>query len=459
MAHSLHDTNVVPLASAREREGLLGSDADAAIRDAERHLARAGDALEAYVAQAAEFADRSVRLVQAVRRIAVLALVAFVVVWAASTTNLVLLAAPAVVVLALAGTLAYLLGRHHAAEVTGTRQRVTRPWSPDREHVEANPAHLRAKDAPRYRQSSLTASTRSSDRSPFTDGLVVERYRLLEQLGSGGFGAVWRAHDELLHREVALKRVWLGPTGDSDRAAREALAAARLSHPAIVPLYEAFTQGDAFYLISELVYGDTLAGLMARDRLNDEEALQVGIALADALEHAHSRGVIHRDIKPQNVLVPSPRVTGTEVSQPLAVAAKLADFGGASIVGEDALTRTGDVLGTLAYMAPEQCDGLVAAEQADLYSMALVIYEALAGGNPVRGATPAATARRIGSVLPSLASSRPDLPGALTHAIDLAVAPEPERRGTLGDLRLAFDDALRIKRRHARWRQVTRNRR
>jgi eukaryotic-like serine/threonine-protein kinase len=228
---------------------------------------------------------------------------------------------------------------------------------------------------------------------PDDETLVLNRYRLLERLGAGGFGVVWRAHDELLHREVAVKRISLGAGGDpidSERATREALAGARLAHPAIVVLHEACAARDAFYLISELVHGDTLAELLAAGALTDEQLLEIGLALTDALAHAHARGVIHRDVKPQNVLVPhQPDERGG--------VAKLADFGGARLAGEDALTRTGDVLGTLAYMAPEQSEGRAAAEPADLYALALVLYEGLSGVNPVRGATPAATARRIGS--------------------------------------------------------------
>jgi serine/threonine protein kinase len=276
---------------------------------------------------------------------------------------------------------------------------------------------------------------------PATDSLVLGRYRLCEQLGAGGFGVVWRAHDELLHREVAVKRISLPVDGDSERASREALAAARLSHPAIVALYEACAAPDAFYLISELVHGRTLAQLISADALADEEVLEIGIALADALAHAHARGVIHRDIKPQNVLVPDPAgaVQGEEA---LTCAAKLTDFGGARLAGEDALTRTGDVLGTLAYMAPEQSDGEEAGEEADLYSLALVLYEALCGVNPVRGATPAATVRRIGRPLTPLEHCRRDLPRELTRSLDRALAPEPADRGTLEELRLGLEEAL-----------------
>ena len=184
--------------------------------------------------------------------------------------------------------------------------------------------------------------------------------------------------------------------------------------------------------------------------------LEIGIALSSALEHAHARGVIHRDIKPQNVLVPHPLEDGAPAPQAFAAAAKLTDFGGASLVGEDALTRTGDVLGTLAYMAPEQSEGREVTHQADLYSLALVIYEALSGENPVRGATPAATVRRIGRALPPLARSRRELPPELTRAIDTALAVAPKDRGTLERLRLAFEDALEQGLRQSRWRRAGR---
>jgi hypothetical protein len=290
-----------------------------------------------------------------------------------------------------------------------------------------------------------------------TDELALERYRLLEQLGSGGFGVVWRAHDELLHREVAVKRIWLGAgegTIDSERASREAHATARLSHPAIVALHEACARDGAFYLISELVDGDTLACLIAEDALEDEEILEIAVALSGALSHAHARGVIHRDIKPQNVLVPHPLAEGGDVPQTMVAAAKLTDFGGASLVGEEALTRTGDVLGTLAYMAPEQSEGREVGEQADLYSLALVIYEALCGVNPVRGATPAATVRRIGRPLPSMQRERRDLPPTLTRALDRALHADPRARGTLDDLRGALEESLARGLRRSRWRRV-----
>jgi eukaryotic-like serine/threonine-protein kinase len=284
---------------------------------------------------------------------------------------------------------------------------------------------------------------------------VLGRYRLLDRLGAGGFGVVWRAHDELLGREVAVKTIPLPAGEDRERATREALATARLAHPAIVALYEACAVEDTFYLISELVHGSTLAQLIAADALCDEEVLEIGIALTDALLHAHGRGVIHRDLKPQNVLVPAPADPHQSPERPAlqgaAPVAKLTDFGGALLAGEEALTRTGDVLGTLAYMAPEQIDGGEVGEAADLYSLALVLYEALSGVNPVRGPTPAATARRIGERLPSLQHHRRDLPRELTRALDRALEANPALRGTLPELREDLAHGLRHGLRRSPW--------
>jgi hypothetical protein len=174
---------------------------------------------------------------------------------------------------------------------------------------------------------------------------------------------------------------------------------------------------------------------MDEGALSDRDVLRVGVALCDALAHAHGRGVVHRDVKPGNVMVPDDPDDGQGV-------AKLTDFGVARIVGEDVLTRTGDVVGTLAYMAPEQAEGGDAGEEADLYALALVLYEALAGVNPVRGRGAASTARRVGARLPPLGRLRRDLALDLCQAIDRAVLPRPEQRGTLADLRAGLAAAL-----------------
>ena len=238
------------------------------------------------------------------------------------------------------------------------------------------------------------------------------------------------ASDQRLERDVAVKilpreRVVGG------RFEREARAAARLSHPGIVTLYEAAVDDDGAYLVSELVRGTTLDELLAGGHLSDRDILAIGIALCDALEHAHAEGVVHRDVKPSNVLVPARPVTPAQV-------AKLTDFGVARVIGGDALTLTGDVIGTLAYMAPEQAEGLQAGAAADLYSLALVLYEALTGVNPVRATTAAHRARRLGAHLPPLRRQRRDLPRELGQGIDMALRPRPRERGTIRDLRRAL---------------------
>jgi hypothetical protein len=262
--------------------------------------------------------------------------------------------------------------------------------------------------------------------------LVLGRYRLGARLGSGGFGTVFAARDERLDRPVAVKVV-PAPGPMPERAQREALAAARLDHPGIVGVFDAGEEKGERFLISELVHGRTLAQLERDGALSDRDVLRVGLSLAEALEHAHERGVIHRDVKPQNVIVPF---------EPTRTAAKLLDFGVAHLAGDEPLTRTGDVVGTLVYMAPEQAAGRRVDERADLYSLGLVLYEALAGTNPVRGPSPAETARRVGSALPSLRRHRRDLPPELCLALDQALAPHPDDRGTLAELADALAAAL-----------------
>lgn len=263
--------------------------------------------------------------------------------------------------------------------------------------------------------------------------VVLDRYRLLERLGSGGMGVVWRAQDLKLDRQVAVKRIPCADSESARRADRESLAAARLQHPAIVALYESVADDDQVWLVSELVDGCTLAEALGDGELSDLDIIDVGVALCDALVHAHRQGVVHRDVKPQNILI-----AWDDDGRCLA---KLTDFGIARLLDEDAVTRTGDVVGTLAYMAPEQADGRGATGQSDLYSLGICLYEALCGVNPVRGRGVGATARRVGQRLPELGRLRRDLPLYLCEAVDDAVWPEPCERGTLRDLRTALADA------------------
>ena len=283
-----------------------------------------------------------------------------------------------------------------------------------------------------------TAEHHTTETTSGGSEVVLERYRLVRRLGGGGFGVVWLAHDLKLDRTVAVKRI---PAPDADtarRAQREAVAAARLQHPAIVALHEAGSDDENVYLVSELVRGATFARLLEEGALSDRDVVEIGVALCDALAHAHQRGVIHRDVKPLNILIPD----AVEQAHPPGPPAKLTDFGVARIAGDDALTRTGDVVGTLAYMAPEQAEGADVGAEADLYALALCLYEGLSGVNPVRARGAGATARRVGQRLPPLGRLRRDLPLELCEALDTAVWPHPDDRGTVAQLRAALSAAL-----------------
>ena len=257
--------------------------------------------------------------------------------------------------------------------------------------------------------------------------LILGRYRMERRLGAGGFGVVWLAWDEKLEREVAVK-VIPGEGGAGERVEREARAAARLNHPGIVGIYELASDEHDVYLVSELVRGRTLAELTKAGAISDRDVARIGTALCEALEHAHARGVIHRDVKPHNVMVLADPAAGAGF-------AKLADFGVAHVATGDPLTRTGDVVGTLAYMAPEQAEGARVTPACDVYALALTLYEAWTGTNPVKAAGPAATARRLGRPLPSLAAMRGDLPLELCDVIDDALDIDPALRPAPAKLR------------------------
>ena len=195
--------------------------------------------------------------------------------------------------------------------------------------------------------------------------LVLDRFLIERRIGSGGFGTVYEAWDGRLERPVAVKAIDPGGSAGCDRVLREAQAAARLNHPGIVTLYEMGEEDGSALLVTELVDGDTLDQLNRDGELSDREIGEIGADLCEALDHAHSRSVVHRDIKPQNVLVTDDN--GTR--------AKLMDFGVARITDATALTAPGDIVGTLAYMAPEQAEGREAGTEADVYSLALMLYE------------------------------------------------------------------------------------
>ena len=263
----------------------------------------------------------------------------------------------------------------------------------------------------------------------------MQRFEIEDRLGSGGFGTVYRAWDRTLERDVAVKVIETD-RGSGPRVKREAQAAARLNHPGIVTLFE-FThhefgaEGGRAFLVSELIEGDTVRDLIDRDLLSDRETAEIGADICEALDHAHSRGVVHRDIKPANLM--SPHRDG---------GAKLMDFGIARLTDGEDLTCTGDVLGTLSYMSPEQAEGLDVGPPGDVFSLALTLFEVWTGTNPRRKATPGATARALGEEVPLLAQARPDLPTALTDVIDSCLDHEPARRPGVEVLGVALEDSI-----------------
>jgi serine/threonine protein kinase len=169
----------------------------------------------------------------------------------------------------------------------------------------------------------------------------MDRFRILERIGSGGMGTVYRAFDERLQREVAVKEI---ADSDPQRVLREAQAGARLNHPGIVTLYELGELDGRALLVSELVEGMTLGRLRGSGALCDRDVAELASDLCEALAHAHARGVVHRDVKPENVIV-AERAGSTRQ-------AKLMDFGIARLAGAPTLTARAEVVGTLAYMSP-----------------------------------------------------------------------------------------------------------
>jgi eukaryotic-like serine/threonine-protein kinase len=253
--------------------------------------------------------------------------------------------------------------------------------------------------------------------------LIVDwqrRYQVVRKLGRGGFAEVFEAWDRQLSRLVALK-VIDERRGLSARVLREVQAAAALSHPNVVALYDYFADGERSYLVWELVRGEPLSAL--RDELDDAEAVGVMAQALAAIAHAHGQGVVHRDVKPQNIMLDEDGH------------AKVMDFGIARLNDTDTLTAEGDMLGTVAYMSPEQAAGHRVGPATDVYSAAVVLFELLAGVSPVRGATTAETLSNIvsGRAL-TLEAVRPDLPRELAYAVGVAMAPAPADRPTAAEL-------------------------
>ncbi|MFE7036715.1 serine/threonine-protein kinase, partial [Streptomyces sp. NPDC057621] len=270
----------------------------------------------------------------------------------------------------------------------------------------------------------------SPDESP--ERLIADRYRLLSALGEGGMGTVWRARDEVLRREVAIKEV-RAPSGQSaekiqrmyTRLEREAWAAARITAPNVITVHDVVTDGDRPWIVMELVRGRSLAELIrTQGALTPQETARIGAEVLSALRAAHAADVLHRDVKPANVLLAEDdRVV-------------LTDFGIAMVVGDTALTMTGEVVGSPEYLAPEQALGRALGPATDLWSLGVLLHTAVQGRSPFRQDSALGTLRAVVDDEPP----SPHRAGPLTSVIEGLLRKDPAERAsaeqTARDLRL-----------------------
>jgi serine/threonine-protein kinase len=265
--------------------------------------------------------------------------------------------------------------------------------------------------------------------------LIGGRYRLIAPLGEGGMATIWRALDEQLDREVAVKLLRTQFGSDAGFAARfkqEARSAGSLSHPNIVPVYDYGTDADdgTQYIVMQLVEGEDLASVLReRGALTTDDAVRVAIGVASALEAAHRRGIVHRDVKPGNILI-------TDDGD-----VKVTDFGIARAVSEASMTVTGTTLGSVHYFSPEQARGDEVTGASDVYSLGIVLYEMLAGRRPFEGDSAAGVAlKRLNEDPPPPGTFRP-VPSGLSAIVMRALQREPEARFPDAG---SFAEALRL---------------
>ncbi len=247
--------------------------------------------------------------------------------------------------------------------------------------------------------------------------LVLDRYRPLRPLGSGGSGSVWLARDEQTGLDVALKIIPREGKA-ADRAEREAEAASRLRHERCLRSYGFGSDSGHVYIAYEYVSGRTLRDAMRAGELRDGQAVEAAAQILDGLAHAHSRGIIHRDVKPSNVLLADDE----------GISVRLLDFGLAQFDEAETLTAVGDVPGTLAYISPERLSGEEAGAASDVWGVGILLWEALAGKHPFWGVPLSKMAATIEVGAPPLQLERPDLPKRLLSALGHALARDPARR-------------------------------
>ncbi len=264
-----------------------------------------------------------------------------------------------------------------------------------------------------------------------TGSLVAQRYRLEEQLGEGGMGVVFKAYDTALDRSVAIKALSPHLLGNEGlrRLLREAQSAAKLTHPNIVAIHDVIDHGDTRLIVMEYVPGRTLRQLVP---LPYAEAVEIVSQVCLALEYAHAHGIVHRDIKPENIIIAN---SGT---------AKVMDFGLARSEGRSRMTQTGMIVGSVAYMAPEQALSGTVDGRSDLYSLGAVLYEAITGKQPFEADDPIAVISMHVNVPPvSPRFFRAEIPGVLESIILRLLAKDPtERYGSAEELARVFKSAL-----------------
>jgi serine/threonine protein kinase len=271
--------------------------------------------------------------------------------------------------------------------------------------------------------------------------VLAGRYELRQELGRGGMATVYEAHDDLLDRAVAVKVLRVDDDAIArQRFAAEARNAASLTDPHAVAVYDVNTTSEQPFIVMELVRGDTLEDVLDRDgRLDTEQVIAVGSQVLAALHTAHRRGLVHRDVKPANILLPNGVVPARPDELP---GVKLADFGIAKAVHDATvgLTMVGQVIGTPKYLSPEQVKGERATPRSDIYATAVVLYEMLAGRPPFEhdSAVGLALAHREDDP-PPLAEQRPDLDPNLVALVHQALSKDPEERpADANDMRTAL---------------------
>ena len=250
--------------------------------------------------------------------------------------------------------------------------------------------------------------------------IICNRYKILDHLGTGGMATVWLGYDTILDRQVAIKTFKID-ANDEDavkRFNREAKAVTSLSHPNIVSIYDVENEGEFYYLILEYVEGMTLKDYMIKNpRIPIETIVHIAKQIAAGLSHAHQNGIIHRDIKPQNILM-NENLT-----------CKITDFGIARAYGDTTLTQTNQMLGTVYYLSPEQARGNVATAQSDIYSLGILIFEMITGQIPFKGESAVAIAlKHLQEELPDIDKYRDNVPQSVKNIVLQATMKNPNER-------------------------------